>query len=777
MEYTKVKKRLKKLSVVNKRDFLNLAISFLLGRTFIMGTVSPFAISYLCTCTNSSKLSPLKVTLTAAAAIAGILTTQYSATFIRYLLSYVLFGLIYIASTAITKKTNAYIPVICSVIATALSGIIYYAQLNRLYFNMSLLFLECIICFIFPLLIKNAWDIVCNKNLYEETSAEDIIAISIITTVSMGGFCGMHIGGIYLAKVMCGVFIMIFAYTGKCALSVTCGVGLGILFSLYSFEYNEYAGILGFCGLVTGISSQFKRPGIILAFIIATRLLSLYFGGWSDSVFSGFESIMAICIFTLVPNSVLLRIKSFFSYNVLQSKEFRKYRETITLKMQNTINSLNTLADLSKQTLGKSRENLNDLSSLYDITANKICRSCGLKFICWNKEAFDTTDTLNKAVNILNNTGCLTNETVPVEFKQKCVRYEAFINELNRTYLKHKSQYQWQNKVEQSQKMLSVHLEGVSDVIENFSKDISKTPCFNKLDESKIMYNMEQSAIKCYDITVVKNHENILCVTLVVKQSKEDFTKLCEKTETIVSATLNKIMKLESYTCNKNKYTLKLKEMERLTVTVGCVSIPKKGENICGDNFAYGKINGNKYMTILSDGMGCGEMASGQSSTATELMRQFTSAGFNKTNSVAMINSALMLKNPECFATIDAVIIDLFTGKTEFIKAGANTTYIKSGKYIKKISSSSLPVGIINNTKAETFEYKVKNGDIIIMISDGVHNATDDWFEEYILNMHETDPELIARLLTDEAKRRTNQADDITAIVLKSETNKEGLYV
>ena len=63
------------------------------------------------------------------------------------------------------------------------------------------------------------------------------------------------------------------------------------------------------------------------------------------------------------------------------------------------------------------------------------------------------------------------------------------------------------------------------------------------------------------------------------------------------------------------------------------------------------------------------------------------------------------------------------------------------------------------------------------MISDGVHNATDQWFEEYILNMHETDQDLIARLLTDEEKRKTRQADDMTTIVLKIDKTKEDIYV
>ena len=106
---------------------------------------------------------------------------------------------------------------------------------------------------------------------------------------------------------------------------------------------------------------------------------------------------------------------------------------------------------------------------------------------------------------------------------------------------------------------------------------------------------------------------------------------------------------------------------------------------------------------------------------------------------------------------------------------GANIT--KSGLIRNSIATIKHIKNIINNTKAESFEYKVKSGDIIIMISDGVHNATDQWFEEYILNMHETDPDLIARLLTDEAKRKTRQADDMTTIVLKIDKTKEDIYV
>ncbi len=772
MELTKEKRKILKLSFLKKRDVLHLFISFMLGRIFLLDTVSPFAIAYLCSYLNTKEHSTAKIIFSAAASITGILTTQYSYTALRYLLAYVLFGLIYISASTVWTKSQKHIPAISAFFAMAISGTIYYAQLDNIPYNMLMLLIECSISTVFTYMIPSSADLICNRNIFTDISTESIAEITVLAIITIGGFCSIDIGDISVGKAVCGLAIMIIAYTGRCAFSVTCGVGLGILFSLYSFEYNEYVGILGFCALITGMASGLKRPGIILAFIISTKLLTAYFGGWSDSVFSSYETIISICAFCLVPQSVLLRIKAYFTAGLIKNREFEKYIDAVNTKIKVTSRAFEGLAELSQRVLGKMPENVNDISTIYDIAASRVCRSCGLKFACWDKEAFDTRDILNKTMTVMSKDGHLTIETTPIEFKNKCIRYESFIAELNRTYFKYRANSQWKEKMEQSNKMLSMQLMGMSDIMDDFSETLTSSVNFDTLDEGKIMYSMEQADIKCSDVTVVKDHIDTASVTVVIRQRKTDFTKLCQRVEMLISEALDRNMKIENYSCEKNKYTLKLKEIERYTVSCSYISIPKKGEIQCGDSVVHGKISGGKYAVILSDGMGCGKEASEQSITAIELMQQFLNAGFNKKTSVEMINSALMLKNSETFATLDATVVDLFTANTEFIKAGANTTYIKTGKCIKKISSNTLPVGIIKSTKAETDEYKAKNGDIIIMISDGIHNATDDWFEQYILNMHEENPRMIAKLLADEAQRQKKQEDDMTVAVLKIMKNR-----
>ena len=68
-----------------------------------------------------------------------------------------------------------------------------------------------------------------------------------------------------------------------------------------------------------------------------------------------------------------------------------------------------------------------------------------------------------------------------------------------------------------------------------------------------------------------------------------------------------------------------------------------------------------------------------------------------------MINSRLNLAgNSEIYSSLDISILDLFVGKVELLKNGACSTYIKNKKNIRKIDSTSMPVGIVNNIELQS---------------------------------------------------------------------------
>ena len=101
--------------------------------------------------------------------------------------------------------------------------------------------------------------------------------------------------------------------------------------------------------------------------------------------------------------------------------------------------------------------------------------------------------------------------------------------------------------------------------------------------------------------------------------------------------------------------------------------------------------------------MGSGKQAKESSKQILKLLENLLLSGFNKKISLDLINSSLINKSAETFATLDIAIIDLYKGNIEFIKSGACPTYIKNKKRVQMIKSSSLPTGIIEGAHVQSF--------------------------------------------------------------------------
>ena len=94
---------------------------------------------------------------------------------------------------------------------------------------------------------------------------------------------------------------------------------------------------------------------------------------------------------------------------------------------------------------------------------------------------------------------------------------------------------------------------------------------------------------------------------------------------------------------------------------------------------------------------------------------------------------------------------------------------------IDLISSSSLPVGILSDIKLDRKTTKVKYGDYIIMVSDGIldagknNNLGDNWLIYFLKNIKTTNPKEIADLILDRALEIQEGVveDDMTVLVTK----------
>ena len=338
-----------------------------------------------------------------------------------------------------------------------------------------------------------------------------------------------------------------------------------------------------------------------------------------------------------------------------------------------------------------------------------------------------------------------------------------------------------EKKLEEKNKNMSVQLQGVSEVIADLAEDIKDSKKEKYVDQKNLIKKiLMQKGIVTSNIKITKNDSGRSIVNIYVENNDESPENVAKK----ISKVLLKVLE-EKMTWQKKKSDIKF-ENKILTFSfissdiynlkVGIARAKKHDSPVSGDTSIQTKLNDGKYLLAISDGMGSGPEARKSSKIAIKMLERMLSSGFKKDVSVKMINATLSDSIEEdMYATLDILILDLYQGNIEFIKNGACPTYIKRNKEVELVNSISLPTGIINDIDLVVYDKDIKDGDIIVMCSDGIIESNteylhkDLWLKYFLEELQTDDVQQIADLIISEAIDNDygKEKDDMTVIVAK----------
>lgn len=198
---------------------------------------------------------------------------------------------------------------------------------------------------------------------------------------------------------------------------------------------------------------------------------------------------------------------------------------------------------------------------------------------------------------------------------------------------------------------------------------------------------------------------------------------------------------------------------------------------VSGDNETVFQLSPSKTAVVISDGMGVGSRAHAESRLAVRLLQRMVTAGYDLEVAVSLLNKVLLLRSrEESFVTIDLVVVDLHTGRLDFVKIGAAPSFIKRGREVEIIPNNCLPVGILSQIEVETDRRLLKEGEVLIMITDGILEARRhaERKEEWVSRMlQRIDYNQGLKAIADQVLQRSITAahgkveDDMTVVAVK----------
>lgn len=201
---------------------------------------------------------------------------------------------------------------------------------------------------------------------------------------------------------------------------------------------------------------------------------------------------------------------------------------------------------------------------------------------------------------------------------------------------------------------------------------------------------------------------------------------------------------------------------------IGAALRPKEGEMVCGDTMEAFRTDSGLWCLLLADGMGSGDAARRESSLTCRLLRQFLEADIQPEAALTTLNSAMALRGAETgsFTTVDLCVLK--GSEATFYKFGAAPSYLKKNGAVRRITGSSLPVGLRGTPAApDITTVTLEPGSFAVMISDGVADPSrDEWLQDLLAGWGGDDPQTLANLILSESIRRERLQDDCAVQVL-----------
>jgi len=784
LTYERVSKESKKdtkVNNINKIFMIKLILfavsSFFISRVEIINSMAPFGIAFIIVILNFKADKKIDVISCISSALGYISIHDELKDFHMYVISILIIGVIAAVLSKITKtKKLAFMFSTIFIEFTIFKFII----LNLTIESAALFSLIQVACTVSLYYILN-YSIVCFDNINSRHlfSDEEIMSMAITISIVISGTKGASLFNVSIRTTLSMVFILILAYISGSAVGAASGIALGAIIGMNTDNMLIYISIFGIAALIVGV---FKDSGKLMSgmsYAVILSILILYCKDHGDLNF--IEVFLTSAVFLIIPNNIYEKIRREINWDkkqeIINDNYVEKIKGIFVSRLDNfsevlftMSNILNNLADNDKLAL-KTKS-----CGLIENLADRVCGNCNMRSICWKRETYYTYAAFEELIqNYQNNIF-----KIPGEIEKKCVKRTALIKNTEEIVNNYIISEMWRMQLSKGREIMSSQINNMGGSIKEILAEFKSELSFNSDLERKLIKTLSKNNIEFKDLICLnsKNDKLIIKMTMNACGGRQ----VCVKDVLpIINRSVERIMCVGDDGCSispeNNLCTVVFEETPKYYVASYVSRVCKHGEKQNGDSYSFGKMKDGNYMVIISDGMGYGPQAKRESKAVVDLIEKFTVAGLSEDTAINAVNSIMTLKfnEDEKFSTVDLCNIDLYSGGAEFLKVGGVNSFIKRKNKVQVINSKTLPIGVLDKPDVQVTEKNVQNGDVIVMISDGIMDCKKEdkgeskWIVDLLSKCDGSKPKELAESIVKKALEFCDgkAEDDMTVIVNK----------
>jgi stage II sporulation protein E len=746
------------------RDFSVSALLLLASRAAVFGTY-PFGAAMFAACFDKS-IAYLGVTVLCI----GLMTTGVGVGLVKYLIAALLFWIFTRINPPFKRHRRIMESVVCgaSVFVGGLA-VLTYSFVGA--YDILLLFMESIISAIMYIIFQKAKGVAEDGKKRRHIAQDELISVAVCIGVFITGMSGIVFPlNVSLANIVSVYAVMCLAMHSSLAAAGSGGLCIGFMSSMSSVDALLTMGIYGLSALFGNLLKGFGKFGVAIGFLGGAAVTLLYTQSAAALPVSVLDIAIGAAAFMITPKKAHNKIGAFFSRSLaLETVGVDvRMREYLAMQLEHSANAFKSLEDCFSSASDKRLKLYNkEIGSLFDEVSDRVCEGCSMAQKCWQTNFAKTYRNIMLLLDTIETNGILTIGSVPRAFREGCIRTELFVVEFNHVYELYKKNLVRTGEATIGRDLVAKQYHEIANLMSGMSREIEEGFVFREDLENEIVNELDKLQIAVFEVSVVESEHGKIEIFLNISQPRD--------TE-IIAAVLSEIVETPIGFDSELQNGLKFVSKPRYAADIGVRRLSRDDSDISGDGITAFTTDDYKLYVILSDGMGSGKEAMLESHVTLKLLKEFLQSGFGIKTAINMINSALCLKlDYECFSTVDLMCVDLISGMTEFYKIGGAESFICKNGGVETVYSVSLPVGMLPDVKIQGQTKKLGDGDIVLMMSDGITEAgygavRTDWLKKQIRMPYETMDDMAQDIL-DTAIKKCHDAvtDDMTVAAIRLE--------
>ncbi|MBB6455259.1 stage II sporulation protein E [Salirhabdus euzebyi] len=757
---------------------------FLLGRAVILTSVSPFAVAFFASIWMLRRNISFK---TALAVLLGGLTVSISHSLFLTgtILVFCLLAALFKKVSAQQKMVPLYVFLAC--IIARITGFFIQGSIETYQWVFTIV--EAGLSVVLVLIFIQSVPIISPRKFKKDLKNEEIVCMMILLASILTGTIGWIVMDASMEQIFSRYLVLILAYIAGAAIGSTVGVVTGLVLSLADVASLYQMSLLAFAGLLGGLLKDGKKVGVGLGLFVATLLIGIY-GESNGNQFAPtlIETGFAIILFFLTPENWIRKMARYIPGTNEHKSEQEQYLQKVRDVTANRVEQFSDMFQALSKSFSKidsatlDKKETKETDYFLSNVTEKTCQSCFKKESCWVNQFDKTYNYMTEMMSEMEE-GTLNNRRKLVrDFENHCVKSNKVMDTMKDELSFFQANQRLKRQVQESRKFVAEQLKGVSDVMENFAKEIMKERQIHEQQEGEIVHALNEMGFEIEKLDIYSLEAG--SVDIEMNLTFYDYHGEAAK---VIAPVLSEILQEtvivdhEEVSPFPNGYGyFSFKSARQYNIETGVSHAAKGGGFVSGDSYLTMELGSGRYALAISDGMGNGERAYLESMETLRLLQQILQSGIDEKVAIKSINSILSLRTTdEIFSTLDLAVIDLHHAGVKFLKIGSTPSFIKRSSDIVKVEASNLPMGIIQEFDVDVVSEQLKTGDILIMMSDGIFEGpkhienVDMWLKRKIKEMETTDPQEIADLILEEVVRTKSGEidDDMTVLVAKIEDN------